>query len=533
MSNDTFTGPVRTECGPVCGIKKDKAFVFLGIPYAAPPVGPLRFKAPVPHAPWTEPLAADHYGNKCHQLNPTGIKQPERDPDNPADQRFFAVRRVDTGNMVDVGPYSEDCLYLNVWTPSIKEGDGNRPVLFWIHGGGFSTGSGEAEWFDGTRMASEHNAVVVTINHRLNVLGFFDLRCVCPEEFPDSANAGLLDIVAALKWVKSNISAFGGDPGQVMIFGESGGGGKVNTLLSMPPAKGLFKRAISMSGPTTFTWEGKTRQVTEAMLAAFDLTPETAHHLQEVPVEELYRAAQAIQIPGFGLRFVPIVDGKNVAFEPTSPECWQVMPEVDYMIGTTHDDARLWIVDFDKDVEFDEAELRARLTAVGFDSDKIDDVIETAKENYEPEITPGNLYYSLLQEIYFRYAARKIGDIRSDAGCRVYFYQFDRETPNPDCKAAHGAELPFFFDNLAKAPYVADAEDPECASLASRIASSVVRFAACGDPNGGGLPEWEPYHSKEKPMMVIGNHGVCRMVKDHLSGVRKAAAYFTKPFGLP
>ena len=533
MCNDQYTKPVQTRSGPVCGLKKNNICVFLGIPYAAPPVGALRFKAPADVVPWTEPLMADHYADKCHQLNPTGIRRPERDPDDPADARFFAVRRVDTGNMEDIGPYSEDCLYLNVWTPSVKEKDGTRPVLFWIHGGGFSTGSGEAEWFDGSRMASLHNAVVVTVNHRLNVFGFFDLGCVCPDEFPDAANAGLLDIIAALKWVQNNISMFGGDPSKVMIFGESGGGGKVNTLLSMPPAKGLFKRAISMSGPTIFTWEGKTRQVTEAMLAAFDLTPETAYKLQDVPAEELLKAAQDIQIPEFGLRFVPVVDGKNVAVEPTSPESWKINPDVEYMIGTTHDDSRLWIVDYDKDVEFDEPELKKRLIGLGFDAAKIGQTIETAKENYEPAVTPGNLYYSLLEEIYFRYAARKIGDIRSDAGCKVYFYQFDRETPNPDCKAAHGAELPFFFDNLAKAPYVAAADDLECAALADQIASSVANFAATGDPNGGGLSKWEPYNAKEKPIMVIGNHGICRMVNDHLSGIRKAAEYFTKPFGLP
>ena len=529
---ETITKALKTHSGPIRGKQVDGVNVFLGIPYAKPPIGPLRFLAPQPCDPWEEPFDAFTFGNKAHNMQMPGKADPP-DPNDPKNARFYAAKRVDTGNMVDEGPYDEDCLYMNIWTPALEDG-GKRPVHVWVHGGGFSTGSGEADWFNGINMAKKHDTVVVTLNHRLNVFGFFDLGAVAPHRFPDAGSAGMLDVVAVLKWVHNSIEAFGGDPDKVMIFGESGGGGKINTLLSMPAAKGLFRRAISMSGPTRFVTRQLTSQVTEGILKSVNVDSSSIEKILTVPADELLRAARTIRIPGFGLTFSPVVDGVNLPCDPTALESVKVNPDIEYIVGTTHDDARLWIKDFEKDCEFDENELCIRLEKLGFDKNKLCEAIETAKEGYEPEPEPANIYYSILTEIYFRSTAREVCDLRSRAGSTVYFYQFDRESPNPDCKAAHGTEIPFFFDNTDKAPYdVLGHDDKISSGLANKIASMVSHFAATGDPNIPELPTWQKYDAKNRPIMVFGNNGICRVDYDHLPGVRKCMQFYHGQIGLP
>jgi len=531
--SETITNTVVTHSGPVRGKNADGVNIFLGIPYAKPPIGPLRFLAPQPCDSWTEPFDAFTFGNKAPNMPPPGLRSEKPDPNDPKNARFYAVEKVNTGNMVDEGPYDEDCLYLNIWTPALEDG-GKRPVHVWVHGGGYSTGSGEADWFDGTNMAKRHDAVVVTLNHRLNVFGFLDLGAVAPNRFPDAGCAGMLDVVAVLRWVHDNIEAFGGSPEKVMIFGESGGGGKINTLLSMPAAKGLFKRAISMSGPTRFVSREITSKVTYSILKNLNICTNEIEKVLEVSSDELLNAARAVRVPGFGLTFEPVVDGVNLVCDPTAPESVEVNPDVEYMIGTTHDDARLWIANYEKDCKFDENELRTRLAALGFDKDKLTEAIETAKEGYEPEPEPANIYYSILTEIYFRSIAREVGDLRSSAGSTVYFYQFDRECPNPDCKAAHGTEVPFFFDNTDKAPYdVFGPDDKISSELANKIASMVTYFAATGDPNIPELPAWPKYNAEDRPIMVFGNGGICHIDNDHLPGIRKCLQFYRGSIGLP
>ena len=460
------------------------------------------------------------------------LQPQEADLEDPRLARAYAVKQVDTGNMVEEGPYSEDCLYLNVWTSGVMDGK-KRPVLVWLHGGGFHVGSGEAQWFDGTNMARRHDAIIVTLNHRLNIFGFFDLAAVAPDRYPDAGCAGLLDITAALRWVHNNIERFGGDPDKVLIFGESGGGGKVNTMMAVPAARGLFHRAISMSGPTRLFAREKTRAVTLDILQKLNIRTDELEKLQDIPAEKLIEVSNTVRIPGFGLTFAPVIDGRNLVCDPTMPESVQVNPDVEMMVGTTHDDARLWIQDYERDVEFDDAELRERMVKLGFDQERIEDAIAAAAEGYAPDVTNGNLYYSILTEIYFRAMMREVADIRSAAGKRMYVYQFDRETPNPDCKASHGSEVPFFFDNPDKAPFVVPADAAEDIEMAHKVAQMAVNFAATGDPNGEGLPHWPAYNAETREMMVFNNGGNMCVKRDHLPGIRKCLAYYLGTVGLP
>jgi len=225
---------VNTRSGPVRGASADGVFAFKGIPYAAPPVGELRFAPPRPVAPWTAPAPAETFGH-------TAMQMPSPSATNPTSELGKALQAV-FPSRDDLANQSEDCLVLNVWSKT--PGKGKRPVMVWLHGGGFAYGSAAWPMYDGSNLARDHDVVVVSVNHRLNVFGYLHLPQVA-----GSGNAGMLDIVAALEWVRDNIALFGGDPGNVTIFGESGGGAKVSYLLAMPAAHGLFHRAIIQSGP--------------------------------------------------------------------------------------------------------------------------------------------------------------------------------------------------------------------------------------------------------------------------------------------
>src|SRR5579864_2489890 len=287
-------GPtVVTTTGKVRGITAGKVHAFKGIPYGASTEGSRRFLPALPPPRWTNVLEAFEYGHRSPQGPSTLI--PE----------VAAMDRHETAG--------EDCLVLNVWTNSL-ESSGKRPVMVWLHGGGYSGASGNFIMYDGNNLAHKHDVVVVTLNHRLNVFGFTYLGGLGSEKYADSGNVGMRDIVLALEWVRDNIASFGGDPANVTIFGQSGGGGKVGTLLAMPAAKGLFHRAIAESGAAvTGVPRDAATQSAEVFISKLNLKPSDVDQLQKLPTEQLVNAFIASRN---SLRLEPVIDGRSLPARP-------------------------------------------------------------------------------------------------------------------------------------------------------------------------------------------------------------------------
>ena len=430
---------VQTESGPVAGYIDDGVYIYKGIPYAKAE----RFAPAEAPDPWTDVRPSRAYGPTCPQGKRTGWYD---------DAQAFSMHWDD-------GFPDEDCLRVNVWTAGISDG-GKRPVMVWLHGGGFRAGSGqELISYDGTNLARDHGVVVVTLNHRLNVLGFLDLSAF-GAKYAHSGNLGMLDIVKALEWVRDNIDHFGGDPANVTIFGQSGGGGKVSTLMAMPSAKGLFSKAVVESGSITNLLIPKySRRIGAATVANLGLTPSRIEDIAAVPYDRLlaaYDAAlkaigeEAKEDGAFptnfldGLLFgqVPVVDGEIIPFQPGTPEALAISKDVPTIIGTVYH--------------------------------------EFTRDQEDPIFKP--------------LALRQAAD-RAAAGCApVYYYQFTWETPVLDgaLGSTHCIEIPFVFDNvLLHRTFTGGGED--AVALGHRVSRAWTNFAKTGKPDAEGLPAWEAW----------------------------------------
>ena len=313
-------GVVETAAGKVRGIDRDGILTFLGVPYGGDTSGPNRFKAPPPVRPWSGIRDATAFGPSSWQPSMAG-----------------AGDMVATfGGLVEPS-MGDDCLVLNVWTPSTSGSD--RPVLVYFHGGGFLSGSGSWPAYDGTRLAAHGDVVVVTVNHRLGALGFLYLAELGGDEYRSSGANSILDLVAALEWIRDNIAAFGGDPSRVLAYGESGGGWKTSTLLAMPAAQGLFQTAALMSGPSLRCQSPEQgTALAEATLAALNLTPARLRELHDMPGEQLMEAQLAVGMGmagiGTGRGFAPVLDGTYITANPIDAIRSGQAPDVPMMIGT-------------------------------------------------------------------------------------------------------------------------------------------------------------------------------------------------------
>jgi len=429
----------QTVSGPVAGYIDDGVFIYKGIPYAKAE----RFQPAVDPDPWTEVRPSRAYG-------PTAPA--------PARSGWWSDDQAFTMHWDD-GFHDEDCLRVNVWTSGIADG-GKRPVMVWLHGGGFREGSGqELICYDGTNLARDHGVVVVSLNHRLNVLGFLDLSAF-GARYAHSGNLGMMDIVKALEWVRDNIANFGGDPSNVTIFGQSGGGGKVSTLMAMPSAKGLFSKAVVESGSITNLLDAKySRRIGAATVANLGLTPTRIDDIAKVPYDRLlaaYDAAmkqvgeEAREDGAFPSNFldailfgqVPVVDGEIIPFQPGTPEALAFSKEVPTIIGTVYH--------------------------------------EFTRDQEDPIFKP--------------LALRQAQD-RTSAGCApVYFYQFTWESPVLDgaLGSTHCIEIPFVFDNVLLHRTFTGGGD-EAVELGHRVSRLWTNFAKTGVPASEGMPEWTPF----------------------------------------
>ncbi len=496
---DTAFGKIRGE--EVQGIK-----IFKGVPYGATTAGQNRFMPPMDPAPWTGVRDALRYGASA----------PQRNPNAPATVSPLAVAGA------NLPPENEDCLVLNVWTPALKDGR-KRPVLFWCHGGGFVSGSGSSPGTDGANLARRGDVVVVSINHRLNVLGFTYLAEFGGSDFASSGDAGMLDIVHALGWVRNNIEQFGGDPNTVMIFGQSGGGRKVGTLLAMPSAKGLFHRAVIESGPTIRLVEREQAiRVAGMLLAKLNVGKTQVRDLQKIPVERIMSAYFAV-VKDMGRQdqmtegFSPTVDGKAIPHHPFHPTASPISADVPLMLGSTRTEMTL-----QSDAaafSLDEAGMRARVKTLAGESGET--LIETYRK-LNPNATPSDIYFLIASDYRYGAPIMKIAERRAALGKGpVHLYYFTWETPvqGGRLKSPHTIEIPFAFDNVQISRQITGG-GADAMALADKVSDTWLAFARTGDPNTSKLPHWPAFNATQRPTMVINNQS--KVVSDPIREQRLA-----------
>jgi para-nitrobenzyl esterase len=479
---DTAFGKVRGA--DVGGIK-----IFKAVPYGANTAGKNRFMPPVDPVKWTGVRDALEFGPSAPQTEP-GTRRATSD---------LAVAGA------GLTAESEDCLVLNIWTPAIND-NRKRPVMLWCHGGGFATGSGSSPVTDGTHLARRGDVVVVTINHRLNVLGFTYLAELGGQDFGQSGDAGMLDIVHALKWVRENIAQFGGDPNTVTVFGQSGGGRKVGTLLAMPSAKGLFHRAIIESGPTIKLVErDQATRVAGELLSKLGLNKSQVRDLQNLPVERVmgayFAVMRSVNVDQMTMGFSPTVDGSAVPRHPFHPTASDVSPNVPLMLGsartelTNGADSALFALSEDG--------MRGRIrNLLGENAGRVIDVYRKAN----PGATPSDIYFLIASDNRYGAPLMKIAERRAALGrAPVYLYYFRWESPvdGGRLKSPHTIEIPFAFDNTKTSRLTAGSQ--EAPALADKVSDAWIAFARKGNPNTAKLPHWPSFNPTERPTMVFNN----------------------------
>lgn len=492
---------VETTAGKIRGGVADGIHIFRGIPYGAPTGGKNRFLAPKPGAKWSGVKDTVEYGDACPQTPYDLVK--------PAGIAWFTPFFAQN--------YSEDCLRLNVWTPAINSG-GKRPVLVWLHGGGFSRGSGSGSAYEGTNVAKRGDVVTVTVNHRLNVFGYTHFADVLGDNYQSSGNAGMLDIIQALEWVRDNIENFGGDPGNVMIYGESGGGAKVSTLLGMPGAKGLFHRAVIQSGPALTVGEPETaNRAAKALLEELGLKASDLAKLQAVPADKLLASMGAAAAKAGGRAFRPVL-GPAIPAHPFEPAGSELSAHVPIMIGTNQHEGTLFSTSNLPMYDLSEEGLKdAARTLVG---DRADEYIATYRK-LAPEATPSDRYFTMSADQWMRVGSIRLAERKhAQSAAPVYMYRFDWRSPAWDGRfmAAHAFEIPFVFDNTQMNSDITGGT-PEAKALGAAMSDAWIAFARSGNPNHKGLPNWPAYTPVERATMLFNNP--CTVENDPGGAARK------------
>jgi para-nitrobenzyl esterase len=484
---------VRIRPGWLEGVRRGGVACFLGVPYAEPPVGELRFRAPKPLGTWEGVRTATALGPQCIQNN----------PDLPA--------------WLDPSPESEDCLVLNVWTPI--ETSEPLPIMVWLHGGGFTYGSAGVPVYDGARLAGKGNVVVVSVNHRLNVFGYAWFGDLVPE-LAEDANPGQRDIELALRWVRENSAAFGGDPGNVTVFGQSGGGGKISALCASPTGRGLFDKMVIQSGAPARVYDrAEATEIAELLLRNLDISEPTASALHEVGTEQLKTAAAAVEAERGVLAFQPVVDGGYLTDHLWSDRVLQHTAHIPLLIGTTADEtAASWPGLGAGEPNF--SDLVELLGSVSFSPSLGMDEWTAVIEEYR-RLMPGlgveRLAVAATTDLSFGAVARHVLGLRAGAAAGTFAYQFAWQTPCfGSAWSPHSAELPFVFGNLDY-PSAWDgndneeiraAADPDGARfpLSDAMILAWTTFARLGDPSTTDIP-WKRWSSDARPTMVIDQQG--------------------------
>lgn len=494
---------VTISLGQLRGAFHDGVAVFKGIPYAADTAGPRRFLPPQPATPWTGVRDALAYGPRAPQ------------PDVPR-TRIFQWLASEPNN-------GEDCLVLNVFTPSPDAA--RRPVMVYLHGGAFSIGAGNSPVLDGSALARQEDVVVVTVNHRLNLFGY-----LCPLQntdprFADAGNAGMLDLVVALQWVRDNIGSFGGDAGQVTIFGQSGGGAKVAILMAMPTAQGLFHRAIVQSSSSGF----HVQEYEASALATRQLFEEIAlpagnfAALQKLPASDLLRAMQNVVVANKGQDdFRPVIDGRTLTRHPFYPQAPEISAQIPLLIGATRTEATFFLAADLSNFMLSAEEAYKRIK--GFL--KIDDAqAEALISVYQAQhvgAPPSEILAFIVSDHAYRLTNIHGAEQKAmQGGAPVFMYEFAWESPafKGVLHSPHTAEIPFVFGNVDVASAFTG-DGPELKPLMQRVMRAWGNFARTGNPNTDTLPAWKPFTPQERWTMVF--NAECELVQDPRGAEREA-----------
>ncbi|GAC1566044.1 MAG: carboxylesterase/lipase family protein [Ktedonobacteraceae bacterium] len=469
------TSVVETQYGKLQGTQKDTVFVWKGIPFAQPPIGSLRFRAPQPPEAWTGVREATQFGAISHQ---------------PSNGSFGTLP----------GPMSEDCLTLNIWSPGVD--DARRPVIVWIHGGSFVTGSGSTPWYNGTSFATHGDVVVVTLNYRLGALGFLYLAEYAGEAYATSGNNGLFDQIAALTWVRENIAAFGGDPNNVTLFGESAGAMSIGALLAMPAAHGLFKRAIMQSGAAHRVNSSQTAaNGTQKFLQELELGPNDMQRLLTTPVDDIIRAQETLPSSVQWRAFSPVVDGVALPKRSIDAIADGSAAGVDVLIGTNLDEMKLFTV-FDPKQQHVDTDLLTKLFGK-----RANEILATyeVQQHEAPLSTP---WEAFLTDRTFRIPAIRVAEHQAKHGASAWMYRFDWPTPvyGGVLGACHALEIPFVFNTLqhqSAAILTGGGDAPQ--SIADAMHATWIAFAHGKDltQQVHGLPTWPRYDEKQRATMLF------------------------------
>ena len=476
----------KTRSGPVRGVRVTGINTFKGIPYGADTGGPGRFLRAKPPIPWRQARDALEYGPACAQSDPSS-----------------AHRRIQE-------PESEDCLTLNVWTPGLRDG-GKRPVMVWFHGGGLWRLSAAGDSQAGHHISRRGNVVMVSPNHRIGVFGFASLEELAPDTFPAASHLGMFDLVLALEWVRDNIEEFGGDPENVTIMGQSGGGQKVSLLMAMPAARGLMHKAIIQSGPMPLSLSRPyARSLGERLLGKLAIQPPQARRMQALTTAEILRGYYSLfhEMGGFGVLgivqdFAPVVDGVNLPQEPF----WYGAPEssarVPLLIGTTRTEMTEYTLDSDPNAfRMDYGQIERKLAKL-FGTDARD--IVAGYRQRHPGASAWEVYSLILSDWPTRLFSIRIADAKVRQGVApVFVYRMDWKTLERDglLMSPHAIDIPFVLDTTDAEPGVVSQSD-ERRHMADQMSEAWIAFARTGNPQHPGIPKWPRYDSGSRPTMLF------------------------------
>lgn len=505
MSN----GFVETDTcyGRMRGVRFRGVDSYLGIEYGASTAGQGRFAPPRRPECWSGVREAMAFGDAAPQVDTRTVA-------GNASQEVHNLMYVKGGHPLDGARMSEDCLNLNVWTPSSTDG-GSRPVMVWLHGGGFVHGSAGSALYSGDQLAALGDVVVVTVNARLGLHGYLALDMI-DDAFEGASNAGMLDIVAALEWVRDNIAHFGGDAGNVTVFGQSGGGGKVNTLMVMPAARGLFHKAINMSGPFLAVSERPAAaELADQVLAHLGLSRASAHRMNDLPMRQLLDAQASLQPTfggGFGMAasrsstgaipigYGPVLDGTHVTAQPFVGAAAETADGIPFLVGSTSHDPALLMAGHPDFATLTDDRAR-RLAGIHFGDSGVEAYASYSESC--PEEHPRLRYARVVGDHTFRKAGIAMAELKSRQSAPVYVYEFAHMTDVVDTLigAGHSVDLPYAFYNVDRSPFAGSLPTRHATSRAMALAWAA--FARTGKPAHAEIPEWPRFCPDSRHVMRI------------------------------